>query len=91
MNESGISCLSRIIDGLERFRKVMAERFLPTEDPVMEAVLQWTVERDAKDVRRLLEWLPEARSSRERKALMERVRSLLEELEDAMNKLDELH
>ena len=69
----------------------MAERFLPTEDPVMAAVLQWTVERDAKDVRRLLEWLPEARSSRERKALMERVRSLLEELEDAMNKLDELH
>ncbi len=69
----------------------MAERVLPTEDPVMEAVLQWTVKRDAKDVRRLLEWLPEARSSRERKALMERVRSLLEELEDAMNKLDELH
>ena len=69
----------------------MGERFLPTEDPVMESVLQWTVERDAKDVRRLLEWLPEARSSRERKALMERVRSLLEELEDAMNKLDELN
>ena len=69
----------------------MAERFLPTEDPVMESVLQWTVERDAKDVRRLLEWLPEARSSRERTAVMERVRSLLEELEDAMNKLDDLH
>ena len=64
---------------------------LPTEDPVMEAVLQWTVERDAKDVRRLLEWLPEARSSRERQALMERVRSLLSELEDAMDKLDALH
>lgn len=69
----------------------MSERFLPTEDPVMEAVLQWTVQRDAKDVRRLLEWLPEARSSRERQALMERVRDLLSELEDAMNKLDELH
>jgi len=69
----------------------MSERFLPTEDPVMEAVLQWTVQRDAKDVRRLLQWLPEARSSRERQALMERVRSLLSELEDAMNKLDELH
>ena len=66
----------------------MSERFLPTEDPVMEGVLQWTVERDAKDVRRLLEWLPEARSSRERQALMDRVRSLLSELEDAMNKLD---
>ena len=69
----------------------MSERFLPTEDPVMEAVLQWTVQRDAKDVRRLLEWLPEARSSRERKALMERVRSLLSELEEAMDKLDALH
>jgi hypothetical protein len=69
----------------------MSERFLPTEDPVMEAVLQWTVERDAKDFRRLLEWLPEARSSRERQALMERVRSLLSELEEAMDKLDALH
>lgn len=69
----------------------MAERFLPTEDPVMESVLQWTVDRDAKDVRRLLEWLPEARSSRERKALLERVRSLLKELEDALNQLDDLH
>ena len=69
----------------------MSERFLPTEDPVMEAVLQWTVEREAKDVRRLLEGVPEARSSRERQALMERVRSLLSELEDAMDKLDALH
>tara|TARA_B100001564_G_scaffold25742_1_gene19141 strand:- start:1250 stop:1459 length:210 start_codon:yes stop_codon:yes gene_type:complete len=69
----------------------MAERFLPTNDPVMEAVLQWTVERDAKDVRRLLEWLPEARSRRERQALMQRVRSLLQELEDAMDKLEQLH
>ena len=69
----------------------MAERFLPTEDPVMESVLQWTVDRDARDVRRLLEWLPEARSSRERKALLERVRSLLKELEDALNDLDDLH
>ena len=69
----------------------MSERFLPTEDPVMESVLQWTVNRDAQDVRRLLEWLPEARSSRERKALLERVRSLLLELEGALNKIDELY
>tara|TARA_B100000035_G_scaffold149722_1_gene127591 strand:+ start:245 stop:520 length:276 start_codon:yes stop_codon:yes gene_type:complete len=91
LKELEINYYNRIIDALRRYRGIMAERFLPTEDPVMESVLQWTVERDAKDVRRLLEWLPEARSSRERKALMERVRSLLEELEDAMNKLDELH
>lgn len=91
MKELEINYYNRIIDALRVGGGIMAERFLPTEDPVMESVLQWTVERDAKDVRRLLEWLPEARSSRERKALMERVRSLLEELEDAMNKLDELH
>ena len=69
----------------------MTERLLPAEDPVLENVLKWTVDRDARDVRRLLEWLTEARSSRERKALLERVRSLLEELESALDKLDEMH
>ena len=68
----------------------MADRFLPTEDPVLESVLKWTVERDAKDVRWLLEWLPEARSTRERQALLERVRSLLAELEIALEGLDGL-
>ena len=69
----------------------MSERFLPTEDPVLESVLRWTVERDAHDVRRLLEWLPEARSSRERKALLDRVRSLLAELESALDGLETLN
>jgi len=54
-------------------------------------VLKWTVDRDAKDVRRLLEWLPEARSSRERKALLNRVRDLIAELEAALDALDEMH
>jgi hypothetical protein len=70
---------------------IMAERLLPAEDPVLENVLKWTVERDARDVRRLLEWLPEARSSRERKALLHRVRGLLSELEGAFDALDEMH
>ena len=69
----------------------MVERLLPAEDPVLENVLKWTVERDAKDVRRLLEWLPEARSSRERKALLNRVRGLLAELEAALDELDAMH
>lgn len=71
-------------------RGCMSERFLPTDDPVLEAVLQWTVARDAQDVRRLLEWLPEARSSRERKALLDRVRDLLAELESALDGLENL-
>ena len=69
----------------------MVERLLPAEDPVLENVLKWTVDRDAKDVRRLLEWLPEARSSRERKALLNRVRDLIAELEAALDALDEMH
>ena len=69
----------------------MAEHLLPAEDPVLENVLKWTVDRDAKDVRRLLEWLPEARSSRERKALLHRVRGLLRELEAALDQLDSMH
>ena len=69
----------------------MVERLLPADDPVLENVLKWTVQRDAKDVRRLLEWLPEARSSRERKALLNRVRDLIAELETALDALDEMH
>ena len=69
----------------------MVERLLPADDPVLENVLKWTVERDATDVRRLLEWLPEARSSRERKALLNRVRDLIAELEAALDALDEMH
>lgn len=76
--------------GLVLLQQPMATRFLPTEDPVLESVLKWTVERDAKDVRRLLEWLPEARSTRERQALLQRVRSLLSELEIALEGLDDL-
>ena len=69
----------------------MEERFLPADDPVLEKVLDWTVKRDANDIRRLLEWLPQARSSKERKALLIRVNDLLKEVEGALDKLDTLH
>ena len=69
----------------------MAERFLPADDPVLEDVLTWTIERDSLDMRRLLEWLPSARSIRERRALLGRIRELSEELESAMERLAELN
>ncbi len=68
----------------------MVERFLPTEDPVREAVLRWTVHRDAADIRRLLERLPTARSPRERDLQKGWVRGLLDELSNALNALDAL-
>jgi len=69
----------------------MSDRFLPADDPVLEEVLTWTVERDALDIRRLLEWLPQARSSKERRALLARVHELLGEVELALNGLDSMH
>ena len=68
----------------------MAERFLPTEDPVLEQVLKWTVERDAADIRQLLEWLPNAANRRDQRALLGRAQSLMAELEAAMNELNQL-
>lgn len=91
MNASGSVCCRRSIEGASSGLMFMVERLLPADDPVLENVLKWTVERDAKDVRRLLEWLPEARSSRERKALLQRVRGLLAELEAALDELDSMH
>ena len=69
----------------------MADRFLPADDPVLEEVLNWTVARDAQDIRRLLEWLPLARSSKERRALLARVHELLGEVELSLNGLDSMH
>ena len=69
----------------------MDERFLPADDPVLEEVLNWTIDRDATDIRKLLEWLPQARSSKERKALLLRVNELLSELEAALDGLETLH
>ncbi len=68
----------------------MVERFLPADDPILEEVLGWTVERNSKDVRKLLEWVPLARSSRERRALVDRVRELVDELELALEGLEGL-
>ena len=66
----------------------MGERFLPAEDPVLEAAIKWTCERNSKDIRQLLVWLQEARSRKEQKAIMARVRELLEELELSLEKLE---
>ena len=90
MNGFATDLSNEYLDVPQTLPIIMAERFLPTEDPVLEQVLTWTVERDSRDVRRLLEWLPQARSSRERQALLDRVRDLLDELEQAMSALDEL-
>ena len=61
---------------------------LEADDPVLEQVLKWTVERDAADVCQLLEWLPNAANRRDQRALLDRARTLMDELENAMKELD---
>ena len=68
----------------------MVERFLEADDPVLEEVLKWTVERDAADIRQLLEWLPNAANQRDQQALLSRAQALMAELESAMNELKQL-
>ncbi len=69
----------------------MVERFLEADDPVLEQVLKWTVERDAADIRQLLEWLPNAANRRDQRALLDRARALMDELENAMKELNQLN
>ncbi len=68
----------------------MVERFLPSNDPIKEEVLEWTVTRDAQDARKLLEWLNETRTFREKKAMILLIQELLEELKSAVDELAEL-
>ena len=68
----------------------MVERFLPSNDPIKEEVLEWTVTRDAQDARKLLEWLNETRTFREKKAMILLIQELLDELKSAVDELAEL-
>ena len=68
----------------------MVERFLPSNDPIKENVLEWTVNRNAQDVRKLLEWLNETRTLREKKAMILLIQELIEELKSAVDDLAEL-
>ncbi len=68
----------------------MVERFLPSNDPIKESVLEWTVKRDSQDARKLLEWMNETRTFREKKAMILLIQELLEELKSAVDELAEL-
>ena len=48
------------------------------------------LERDAQDVRKLLEWLPAAQTRRDRRAIIARARDLLAEIEFAIQRIAEV-
>jgi len=68
----------------------MAERLLPSDDPVAEEVLEWTIGRDAQDISQLMAWLKTASSRKDRQMLINRALDLLEEIQHAMTRLDDL-
>ncbi|GIQ99363.1 MAG: hypothetical protein CM15mP6_3800 [Methanobacteriota archaeon] len=69
---------------------VMVERLLPSDDPVAEEVLEWTIKRDAQDIAQLMEWLIGTTARKDREMLINRALDLMEEIDHALKRLDEL-
>ncbi len=68
----------------------MVNRLLPSDDPIAEQVLEWTIQRDAHDIRQLMRWMETKRSRKDRSVLLNRALDLMGEMQHAMRRLDEL-
>lgn len=68
----------------------MSERLLPSDDPIAEEVLEWTIEKDARDIAQIMRWLEQTNGRRDRMVLMSRAKDLIDEMLHAIRRLDEL-
>ena len=68
----------------------MSERLLPSDDPIAEEVLEWTIEKDARDIAQIMHWLEQTNGRRDRMILMSRAKDLIDEMLHAIGRLDEL-
>ena len=68
----------------------MSSRLLPSDDPIAEQVLEWTIQRDAQDIRQLMRLMETKRSRKDRAALLNRSLDLMDEIQHALRRLDEL-
>ena len=68
----------------------MSGRLLPSEDPIAESVLEWTIMRDYSDIRKLMVWLEDSEGRKERAVFMSRALDLMDEIQYALSRLDEL-
>ncbi len=68
----------------------MVSRLLPSDDPIAEQVLEWTIQRDSHDIRQLMRWMETKRSRKDRAVLLNRALDLMDEIQHAMRRLDEL-
>ena len=68
----------------------MSERLLPSDDPIAEEVLEWTIEKDARDIAQIMHWLEQTNGRRDRLVLMSGAKDLIDEMLHAIRRLDEL-
>ena len=68
----------------------MSERLLPSDDPIAEEVLEWTIEKDARDIAQIMHWLEQTNGRRDRMVLMSRAKDLIDEMLHAIRRRDEL-
>ena len=68
----------------------MSNRLLPSDDPVAEQVLEWTIQRDAHDITQLMRWMETTDVRRDRQILLNRALDLMDEIQHALRRLDEL-
>ena len=82
--------VKRRTDGWGRAPRAMGGRRLPSDNPVAEQVLEWTIQRDSHDIRQLMRWMETKRSRKDRVVLLNRALDLMDEIQHAMRRLDEL-
>ena len=58
----------------------MSNRLLPSDDPVAEQVLEWTIKRDAHDITQLMRWMETTDVRRDRQILLNRALDLMDEI-----------
>jgi hypothetical protein len=68
----------------------MGHRLLPSDDPIAEEVLEWTIKRDTQDITQLMRWMEGAEIRRDRQVLLNRALDLMDEIQHALNRLGEL-
>ena len=59
----------------------MVERLLPSDDPIAEEVLEWTIRRDSKDITQLMRWMETTEIRRDRQVLLHRAMDLMDEIQ----------
>jgi len=68
----------------------VTKRLLPSDDPVAEQVLEWTIKRDAHDITQLMRWMDATDVRRDRQVLLNRALDMMDEMQHALRRLDDL-